>query len=186
MLLPQGHSETFRLCGIGFQAQGAAGHEVRQNARAGQFADDLRECLLVRGLPGELGLRRQECSDGGKQLGQAGREGLKLLDQAAERSDVGAVHRHRKVGEGLDQVIVHCVATAGESESAIAERRGAKHKLARMERDAVLCTAAQHIPDALHLGGPVRVVDQDVLHHLSDIVNACEYLVSAPVVLVTG
>ena len=39
-----------------FQAQGAAGHEVRQNARAGQFAGDLLERLLVRGLPGELGL----------------------------------------------------------------------------------------------------------------------------------
>ena len=105
-----------------------------------------------------------------------------MLDQAVERSDVGAVHR--KVGEGLDQVIVHCGATAGESEPAIARRRGAKHKLARMERDAVLCTAAQHIPDALHVGGTVRFVDQDVLHNLSDVVNACEYLVSAPVVLV--
>ena len=64
-------------------------------------------------------------------------DGLELLDQAAERSDVGAVHQHWKVGEGLDQVIVHCVAAAGESEHAIADRRGAKHKLARMERDAV-------------------------------------------------
>ena len=46
------------------------------------------------------------------------------------------------------------------------------------------CPGAQHIPDALHVGGPVRVVDQDVLHHLSDVVNACECLVSASVVLV--
>ena len=99
-----------------------------------------------------------------------------------------AVYWHGKVGEGLVQVIVHCtcVATAGESEPAIAARWGAKHKLARMERDAVLCTAVQHISDALHVGGPVPVVDQDVLHHLSDIVNACEYLVPAPVVLVPG
>ena len=186
LLLPQGHSETFRLCGISFQAQGAAGHELRQNARAGQFADDLLKSLLVRGLPGELGLRRQECSDGGKQLGHAGRERLKLLDQTAERSDVGAVHRHRKVSEGVDQVIIHCVATSGESEPTIVDRRGAKHKLARMELDAVLCTSAQHILDTLHVGVPVRVVDQDVLHHLSDVVNACEYLVSMPVVLVPG
>ena len=51
---------------------------------AGQFVNDLLERLLVRGLPGELGLRRKKCSDGGncKQLGQAGREGLNLLDQA--------------------------------------------------------------------------------------------------------
>ena len=33
-----------------------SGHELHQNARAGQFADDLLERLLVRGLPGELGL----------------------------------------------------------------------------------------------------------------------------------
>ena len=84
-------------------------------------------------------------------LGQAGREGLKLLDQAAEGSDVDAIHRHRNVGEGLDQVIVHCVATAGESESAIADRRGAKHKLARMQRDAVLWDS-----DAAHPGRVAR------------------------------
>ena len=127
-----------------------------------------------------------KCSDGGKQLGQAGRKGLKLLDQAAERSDVGAINRHRKVGEDLDQVIAKCVATAGESEPSITDRRGAKHKLARMQRDAVLCTAAQHILDALHVGGPVRIIDHNVLHHPSDVVNACEYIVSAPVLLVPG
>ena len=83
------------------------------------------------------------------------------MDQAAEKSDVGVMHRHRKVGAGLDQVIVHCVATAGDSEPAIDDQRGAKHKPALMERDVVICTAAQHIPNALVVGGPVRVVDQD-------------------------